>query len=539
MGVKLPPGYGPPRPAPAQDPLVRYVLRPLALAIMAACVAWPLAQVAVAFAPDAHPWLIVGACTLAALEASYAHSLIRARYLSGSELFRFRVIEYGLYFVAIRLGQLALAGWPDALTRGLISADSEALLALLFDVETLLVLLLAILVNFMASESLNDLDKAEEPPDRDIRPDKDAASPADNLTGRFFVVGAVLLILSGLARVSVRDLLNLERAPVSGLVLNVLIYFVLGLVLLGRVRLAQLSGRWQVQGVRTPPELPGRWVRYSLAFVTLAALLAFILPTGYTSGALGVIGDAILFVMTALWVIMAGLIALLVLPIAWLMSRMFGSSAVEPIEQLQQQILPPSDPAQVSSWLEVLRPFVIWTLVIGMVIYVVVSYLRERPEIMAALRRLAPLRALGRLWAALRQQVSGLLAVAEQYSPLNWLRERLARTGPRRMGFFRLGGAAPREQVIYYYLSLVRRAGEIGIRRRPAQTPREYEPRLASELPEVEPELAALTDAFIEARYSPQPVDAAAPSQARALWARLRAALRDRKVNDERGRAAK
>jgi hypothetical protein len=90
--------------------------------------------------------------------------------------------------------------------------------------------------------------------------------------------------------------------------------------------------------------------------------------------------------------------------------------------------------------------------------------------------------------------------------------------------------------VIYYYLSLVRRAGELGIRRRPAQTPSEYEPVLASELPDVQTEVDALTAAFIEARYSPRPVDPQAPNQARALWARLRAAMRERKINDERAR---
>ena len=157
---------------------------------------------------------------------------------------------------------------------------------------------------------------------------------------------------------------------------------------------------------------------------------------------------------------------------------------------------------------------------------------------MATLRRLAPFRILGRLWAAFRHRVSGLIAAAEKYSPLDWLRERLARPGPRRMGFFRLGGAAPREQVLYYYLSLVRRAGELGVRRRPAQTPSEYEPVLASELPDVEAELAALTDAFVEARYSPRPVDPEAPSRARALWSRLRAAMRERKINDERGKGS-
>jgi hypothetical protein len=511
---------------------------PLILALLAACVAWPLGEVLTLVVPGTQPAFILIVCALVALESGYTHRLIRARYVSGSDLIRFRVLEYGVYYVFIRLGQLALAGFPPELVEGALTANREAVLALLFDLQTVLVLLIAVLFNVMVSETFDDLDRAAEPPERDVKHDKREASPADRLTSRFFGVGALVVALSGFARVRPADMLDLGRAPVAGLVLNVLIYFVLGLVLLGRLRLLQLSARWQVQGVRTPPELPGRWLRYSLAFVGLAALLAFVLPTGYTSGALGVISEVFLLILTALWVLIAVAIGLIALPLAWAMGQLFGTQAVEPIQQAQRQILPPAEPAQVASWLEALRPFVIWSLVAGMVLYVIINYLRERPEIIATLRRLAPFRALGRLWAALRHRVGGLLAAAEKYSPLAWLRERLAAAAPRRLGFFRLGAASTREQVMYYYLSLVRRAGEIGIQRRPAQTPREYQPRVAGELPEAAPDVAALTEAFVEARYSAHPLDPAATARARAVWSRLRAALRNRKINDERGKQA-
>jgi hypothetical protein len=71
-----------------------------------------------------------------------------------------------------------------------------------------------------------------------------------------------------------------------------------------------------------------------------------------------------------------------------------------------------------------------------------------------------------------------------------WLRERLrARLALPPLRYFRLGGATPREQVQYYYLSLLRRAGEYGFGRRPAQTPAEYTPTLAANLPENTPEV--------------------------------------------------
>src|SRR6185369_10880959 len=101
--------------------------------------------------------------------------------------------------------------------------------------------------------------------------------------------GGVLLLLSGLELVGLTEVFNLHRAPITGLVGNVLLYFVLGLVLLSQVHYERLAARWEAQGVRIPSELAGRWLRYTVTLVAVAGLLAFALPTGYTAGVLGYI----------------------------------------------------------------------------------------------------------------------------------------------------------------------------------------------------------------------------------------------------------
>jgi hypothetical protein len=178
--------------------------------------------------------------------------------------------------------------------------------------------------------------------------------------------------------------------------------------------------------------------------------------------------------------------------------------------------------------LEVARTVVVWALVIGMVLYVVVQFLRDRPELSAALRQLGFGRRLRQLWAAFRHRLSGLAAAAGASSLAAWLREQWRKRAPLPpMRYFRLGGASPREQAMFYYLSLLRRARERGFGRRPPQTPREYEPLLRARLEVAAPEVQALTEVFEETRYSAHPVGDATVRRARAAWARLREALRN------------
>jgi len=101
--------------------------------------------------------------------------------------------------------------------------------------------------------------------------------------------------------------------------------------------------------------------------------------------------------------------------------------------------------------------------------------------------------------------------------------------------FFRLGGLSPREQVLYYYLSILQRARQRGIPRRAAQTPREYSATLEPSLPEVQQEIGTLTDAFVEARYSRHIIGSDRVSQVRVSWQQVKAALRavGRKTDEE------
>jgi hypothetical protein len=91
--------------------------------------------------------------------------------------------------------------------------------------------------------------------------------------------------------------------------------------------------------------------------------------------------------------------------------------------------------------------------------------------------------------------------------------------------FFRLGALSPRERVLYYYWSILRRADKQGYPRRRHQTPQEYRVTLEPELSEAQPELVALTQAFEEARYSQHAVEPEQDRRVRTHWERVKAAL--------------
>jgi hypothetical protein len=181
-----------------------------------------------------------------------------------------------------------------------------------------------------------------------------------------------------------------------------------------------------------------------------------------------------------------------------------------------------------------LKSLLFWTITLSMVYYVIRSYLRDHPEILNALSSFKPIRILRDLLAAFWRRFSSWAGFARERLPRQllrrWRRDR-STGGPFR--FFRLGALPPRERILYYYLSVLRRAGQRGVPRRQAETPSEYEDALNPHLPEAQQDLAQLTEAFIEARYSLHTFDRTQDQETRAHWKRVRAALQALKRRTE------
>jgi hypothetical protein len=140
-------------------------------------------------------------------------------------------------------------------------------------------------------------------------------------------------------------------------------------------------------------------------------------------------------------------------------------------------------------------------------------------------RLIAWLRTLWGLWQNWRQGAQEALA-----------RQLAQRTGGqsgsgRLRHFLSLRRLSPRDLVRYFYLSAAKRAAQAGQPRRPEQTPYEYRQALDGRFPELEPDLTGLTEAFIQARYTPRPVAEEDADAVKSLWHRIKAALRRRRTS--------
>jgi hypothetical protein len=516
----------------ARDSWVESLFRPLVIGVMVGCVAWSLVQLALVFAPAWNPTYLVVGCVLAALEATFSYRLLSSPRMLGANVLRFRLAELALIFLFLKLGRyVSMSG--EAVQVEIQNLPHD--LTVLFDLETMAAFALALLCWSAATQTVVDLKRIADPPQR--RPDY--APPVERLTGRFFSGGVVLLIATGLARLDeASKLLDLRRPSEGGLILNALVYFLLGLVMLGQARYAELRKGWQGQNAQISEKVAGRWARYSLCFIGLAALLALLLPTEFTLGLLNWMADSLGLIGSIMAYIVSLILTILLLPIGWLFWLLslllsIGGEQRPPPQPQLPAFEPPQRPQGegTMSWLEIVWPFVFWAVVLGVVFYFVRSYLRDRPELQEAIRSLRPLQALRRGWTALwqwlRARIGRLRQTVSERLP-RVLKRPSATGGALRspLRFFRLGALSPRQRVLYYYLSVLRRAGQQGYPRRRHQTPQEYQAVLEPNLPQSQEEMASLTEAFVEARYSAHEIGVEQDQQVRDKWKRVKAALR-------------
>jgi hypothetical protein len=269
-----------------------------------------------------------------------------------------------------------------------------------------------------------------------------------------------------------------------------------------------------------------------VVFLLGVSLVALILPTYYTLGPLQACLGLLGMVYAVLSFLVGLLFFLVTLPFALLLPNVENPTP----PPLEIAPLPTPEPAVAGTpvpWLEVLASAIFWVVVLAILGYAIVRFLRDRagePEDGEP--------AEGTLWRRFRAWMRDLWqrlwtwrqGVQDQLA-LRWAGRRaespLAGRLPR---LFFLGRLPPREMVRFFYLSAARRAAQAGQPRRSGQTPYEYQDSLDEQFPELEPDLEGLTDAFVQARYGSQPVEEKDATAVKPLWQRVKAALRRRRI---------
>ena len=359
----------------------------------------------------------------------------------------------------------------------------------------------------------------------------------------YFWGGGMLLILTGLARFDIPFLYRYAPPPLSGLVVNAMIYFALGLILISQARFSILQVSWRIRRIEVSPYLGTRWAWLAVAFLLLIIAVALVLPTGYSVGlpqtialVVRVIVDVLLFVLSFL----AYLLALLAALVLNALGMREGAVTQQRPPLAQWPSLSPVEPGLVSnhSWFALLKSVLFWGVFLALLGYSVYHFFRERRGLIPRLdggllaRLFAWLRAAWertRRWSARTRQ-----AIAKQ------LRQPSAR-GERygRWRGVRLARLSPRRRVRYFYLSVLRRASRAGHGRYSQQTPYEYGMVLAESVPESAADVVTLTRAFVEARYSQHPMDDGKANAIKRVWRRTCATLARRWHSPGQGRNTK
>ncbi len=351
-------------------------------------------------------------------------------------------------------------------------------------------------------------------------PQSDRHYVLDSLAERFAWGGIGILLTSAL----LYALGALERA----LALPILIYFALGMGLLSQGQFGTLQLRWQMQRLPVQKGIVRRWLLWVSLFVTLIALVSLWLPTLYSIGPLQALLGVLTILINVLSLLYYGLLVLITWPLAHLLPNM---ETPTPPPTLQPDAMLDPQTAQVagSAFLETLLSALFWVMLAAVAIYAIVRFFQDRSGWLS--RTAADHPWWGRLWAWLRDLWRQWRHWRGEIQSRREQRQRertAATTEPPARRFLFPGRLPAREQIRYFYLSTVRRAGKAGQARRPSQTPLEYRRSLDLHFPDLEPDLSGLTDAFLKARYSARPLHRDDVHAAKTFWQRLRAALRAR-----------
>ncbi len=387
--------------------------------------------------------------------------------------------------------------------------------------------LLTWIAGWLFTSDLLDLEPIDPTLDRELIKDlaETRVNARQSLITRALIIGVALAFLAGLTNIYLHE--SDQAAPAASFGLwPVLAYFLLALLLFSRTRLALLRVGWLWERLPVGRGVGSRWITYTLVILIGAALVAVLLPTHYSLGLLGTLGYILSFIIT----LVQALVYLMVSLLYALWSLFMPGLPRQPPPQ--PQALPPSAsgtlnvaPPTLSEFAQSLIFWIVFFVITG---YVLVQFLRRHPEVGEALKRLPGMGLLARAWRKVRAWLGGL---GQQLEDLREARRRARQPAPPRSDrtvrpFINLRKLSPRQQVQFFYLAMLRRGGEKGYARRSTQTPYEYAGTLKSQLPDVEEAVTAMTDEFVEARYSRHEITLDHVGLVRRYWEHIKRALR-------------
>jgi hypothetical protein len=500
--------------------------------LMMTCLGFSTVQMGLRFNPTWQggylPWL----CCIIAIEAIYSYNHIPD--LEFRDRTIFRVAE--LLTIAL-LYRFFLIAKDNPLTNIIaeISSWQSDFLAKFFSMEYLFGIAILGLVWSVTTQITTELIQLH---DREKDAVWDELGKLQNalhiirkkIVDRAVIIGGIVVVTTIVARMNLRDFIQIGDFHFDqGMsTLIVLVYAVLALALLSQTQLAFLRTRWIWAKSPVSSKLSRNWLTYSLIFLGVLGLFAFLMPTDYSMGFFQTIG----YLIGLIFELGQYLIFLILMPFA-LIAGLFQGSA-QPVPRNQFQPLPQIKPTPIAPlpnipWWNIIQSVLFWGALVGVVAFALIQYLRLNKNLWNQIKSIPLIVWFNHTFHFLWTWIKGVNQNVSTY--INLRLKQLAPTpapSSKREWFSKKGPLSPRDRVIDLYLTLIQIGKENGIQRKAGQTPYQYSQELVRKLPDVTPEVTDLTEAFVEARYSQHPVEEEKISPLHREWERIKNAFRKR-----------
>jgi hypothetical protein len=491
--------------------------------------------------PGWHTTLIAGMVLFVVIDRLYTYRQLKSLTQLSTEW----AIALGAQWIVILLVVRLLLSYSNGIEalRNDLSLFASGNLEKLFTPEYIVSLMLAFLAWILSRQFLDlideiGLDQMTALADETVMA-AEAIPAHQRLVNLVFTLGIGLVILTAMSRMNLRTIINtpgqipnVEFSRFSGAEAGALLYFIFGLGLLSLSRLMSLQTHWN--RLRIPissRNLTRQWAISSLSFLLILGLIVSILPAGDSLGFFSLIFIAFGYLLRILLFIMQ-LVVGLILVIFSLPFLLFNKAPpIVPISApppLPAFPVSPIVPATNSEVLALIRSVFLWGGLIVIVVIALATFMRQHGGILPALRRSRITNWLLLAWQWLHTSMDKRRGDLSRMVAAGW-QSVLSRLEGKRIllpvSLIRLRSLDPRRQIYFYYLAMVRRSGEQGLKRAPSETPSEYALKLEKDLPSADEDVDSITDAFVKARYSRHDISPEDASMVKGAWGRIRRAL--------------
>ncbi len=240
------------------------------------------------------------------------------------------------------------------------------------------------------------------------------------------------------------------------------------------------------------------------------------------------------FIFNWLFILLKFLMILILFPFFWIfnqISRLLGRPAMGSVApSLPPQLQQPEAgiTMDLPGW-EIVKSLLFWLVFLAIIIFAIRQYIQTNRRLVEMLHQLRISRWILEAWSWITKQFQsaerGIGAMIEAgVNRLRLLRSSAKQT--ERWHYINPNRMIPRQRILFFYLSLLRRAAEAGTPRSSWETPVEFSRKLRLVIPEENEMVASLTKAFMDARYGLQEMTREDAEKTRTIWVRLTGILR-------------